>query len=103
MQYAATTHAPAVTASVALPSQLTATVNQWPEWNTATSSATGRLRKVAAQDINGPSRAQLLDSVTNTGTQLAATATHAMEAMAAGMSYETLIEGFMTPGESISP
>jgi hypothetical protein len=85
----------------ARPSQLTATFNQWPNWEVASLHDQQKVQDVKAVDTKGTQEG-LVSIVAAQGNSIAQTCTGRMEAMQANLSYESLTEGFMTSGESMT-
>jgi hypothetical protein len=84
-----------------LPSLRSSTTNAWPSWEAASSHAAGVVNEVGRIDTQS-TNPQLFNAVKEHGASIATTAVAGMESMHGGLSYESLTEGFMTHGESMT-
>ena len=72
------------------------TRNQWKDWPTASAGRTGAVTGAAEPETS----ANLDRAISAFGKGIAEAAAQGMEAMNSNLSYESLVEGFMTTGES---
>ena len=72
------------------------TRNQWKDWPTASAGRTGAVTGAAEPETS----ANLDRAISTFGKGIAEAAAQGMEAMNSNLSYESLVEGFMTTGES---
>jgi hypothetical protein len=92
---------PAPTPGVVVGQGRLATRNVWPDWQTACAPVYDSVSNVGNQDSPSTKQA-LFDQVAQQGNTIATNAAAGMEAMQSGLSYESLTEGFMTEGETVT-